>query len=78
VKMRTQQAKEIYKLRQQIVEPVLGDIKENKGVRAFRTRGIRAVKSEFNIICAALNIKRIWLYLQKGKKDERGIFYQPI
>ena len=61
VKMRTQQAKEIYKLRQQIVEPVLGDIKENKGVRAFLTRGIRAVKSEFNIICAALNIKRIWI-----------------
>lgn len=78
VKMRTQQAKEIYKLRQQIVEPVLGDIKENKGVRAFLTRGMRAVKSEFNIICAASNIKRIWLCLQRGKRDDNNILYQPI
>lgn len=77
-KMKTQQAQEIYKLRQQIVEPVVGDIKENKGFRAFLTRGIRAVKAEFNIICTAVNIKRIWIYLQKKNKDGREILYQPI
>lgn len=68
-KMKTQEAIEIYKLRQQIVEPVIGDIKENKGVRAFITKGIRAVKTEFNIICAAMNLKRIWIYQQKKKAD---------
>jgi len=30
-KMKTPQAKEVYKLRQQIMEPVIGDIKENQG-----------------------------------------------
>jgi transposase len=30
------------------------------------------------IICAASNIKRIWLYLQRGKRDDNNILYQPI
>lgn len=34
-KMKTPQAKETYKLRQQTVEPVIGDIKENKGSNRF-------------------------------------------
>jgi transposase len=77
-KMKTQQAKETYKLRQQIVEPVLGDMKENKGFRAFLTRGIKAVKAEFNIICASLNIKRIWTSLRKINRGRREILYQPV
>lgn len=64
-KMKTPEAKEIYKLRQQIVEPAIGDIKENQGLRAFLTRGIQGVKIEFNLACAARNLKKIWLYLQK-------------
>jgi len=71
--MKTPQAKQTYKLRQQIVEPVIGDIKENKGVRTFLTRGIKTVKTEFNIICAAINVKRIWLSLQKKDKERRNI-----
>src|SRR3989338_1753359 len=39
-KMKTDKAKEIYKIRGQTVEPVFGDIKENKGLSAFLTRGI--------------------------------------
>jgi transposase len=76
-KMKTQQAKETYKLRQQIVEPVLGDMKENKGFRAFLTRGIKTVKAEFNIICAALNVKRIWTSLRRINRERREILYQP-
>ena len=62
-KMKTDKAKEIYKIRGQTVEPVFGDIKENKGLSAFLTRGIEGVRAEFNIICAARNLKRIWAYL---------------
>lgn len=40
-KMATEKAQEIYKLRQQIIEPVFGDIKENKGMRGFLTRGLK-------------------------------------
>jgi len=75
-KMKTPQAKGIYRLRQQIVEPVIGDIKENKGLRGFLTRGIRAVRAEFNIVCAAVNIKRIWLALQETTKGNSPILWQ--
>lgn len=73
MKMKTPEAKEIYKLRQQIVEPVLGDIKENKGIRGFITRGIQAVKAEFNIICAAMNMKRVWILLKEKKGGMRNL-----
>ena len=73
MKMKTPEAKEIYKLRQQIVEPVFGDIKENKGVRGFIARGIHTVKAEFNIICAAMNMKRIWILL-KEKQGQMNRF----
>jgi transposase len=59
-KMKTAGAEAIYKLRQQIVEPVIGDIKENKGFRSFMTRGIRGAKTEWNLICAGVNIQKIW------------------
>jgi len=59
-KMGTAKAQEIYKLRQQIVEPVFGDIKENKGMIGFLTRGIQSVRTEFSLVCMARNIKRIW------------------
>ncbi len=79
-KMKTPQAKGVYKLRQQIVEPVIGDIKENQGLRAFLTRGIQGAKTEFNLACAARNLKRIWLCLRKkegnGDKTSRQVRLQ--
>jgi hypothetical protein len=63
-KMSTAEAKEIYKVRRQTVEPVFGDIKENKGMTEFLTRGIKSVRSEFNLLCMARNIKRIWTILR--------------
>lgn len=70
-KMKTPEAKERYGIRKQSVEVVIGDIKENKGVRSFLTRGLERVKSEFNLICAACNIRRIWgLLLEGGPKKK--------
>ena len=68
-KMRTAAARAIYKIRQQTVEPVFGDIKGNKGIREFLTRGIQSVRTEFNLACTARNIKRIWSTL-RDKKGE--------
>lgn len=64
-KMITSRGKETYKLRAITVEPVFGDIKENKGMRAFLTRHIKNVKTEFNLVCTASNLKKIWIELQK-------------
>jgi transposase len=72
IKMATDKAKEIYKLRQQIIEPVFGDIKENKGMRQFLTRGIKAVTGEFQLICAAVNIKRIWTRIKNSRDNPDG------
>jgi len=63
-KMSSAEAKAIYKVRQQTVEPVFGDIKENKGMTGFLTRGIKSVRSEFNLLCMARNIKMIWTILR--------------
>jgi transposase len=72
-KMNTKKGKEIYKLRAITVEPVFGDIKENKGMRAFLTRSIETVKTEFNLVCTASNLKKIWIELQKIN-NKKGIF----
>jgi len=72
-KMGTAEAKTIYKVRQQTVEPVFGDIKGNKGMTEFLTRGIKSVRSEFNIVCMAINIKRIWTILRdKARENNTG------
>jgi transposase len=63
-KMNTEEAKEIYKVRLQTIEPVFGDMKGNKGLTEFLTRGIRAVRTELNIVCIARNLRRIWNYLR--------------
>jgi len=60
-KMQTQKAKKIYKERKQVVERVIGHYKENLGVRGFLTRRLKTVKNEFNLVCAAHNLKKIWI-----------------
>ncbi len=67
-KMKTKLAKEIYKKRKEVVERVIGHYKENLGFRGFLTRGLNAARNEFNLVCAAHNLKKIWILLQKKKK----------
>ena len=62
-KMQTKKAKEIYAGRKETVEPAIGDIKENLGFRSFLTRGLNAVKNEFNLACVAHNLRKIWILL---------------
>ena len=59
-KMKTKEAKEIYRFRKQIVEFVFGDIKENKGIISFLTKSLETVKTEFNLISIANNLSKIW------------------
>ncbi|MDQ6961513.1 MAG: IS1182 family transposase [Mariprofundaceae bacterium] len=51
-------AKEMYKKRKTIVEPVFGHIK-NGGFRGFSVRGKDKVAGEFSLVCAAYNLKKI-------------------
>ena len=64
-KMETEEAKEIYQMRKIVVEPVIGDIKENYGFTKFYLRGLKKVKIELNLISIAHNLKKI--YMLRGK-----------
>jgi transposase len=73
-KMQTKEAKEIYKIRKQIVEFVFGDIKENKGSISFLTKSLETVKTEFNLMSIANNVSKIWRKkLEKIKKIKKDM-----
>jgi transposase len=66
-KMRTDEAKKIYGQRKQVVEPAIGNYKENLGFRGFLTIGLESVRNEFNLVCTAANLRKIWIYSIKNK-----------
>ena len=59
-KLRTPAGRAIYRRRKAIVEPVLGVLKEQRGMRRFRLRGLAKVAVEFTWAAMALNLTRIW------------------
>jgi transposase len=90
-KMKTDRAREIYDLRKIVVEPIIGNIKENLGFREFRLRGLENAKIELNIASIAHNLKKIWIakgtLLYNNQKINfyfifvigfRGIMGQPV
>jgi transposase len=58
-KLRTKRGRARYKLRKSIVEPVFGWVKQVLGFRAFSLRGLRKVAGEWNLVCLALNLRRM-------------------
>jgi transposase len=49
-----------YRRRQALVEPVIGILKEQRGLRCFRLRGLRQVGVEVALACTAFNLTRMW------------------
>jgi transposase len=49
-----------YRRRKAIVEPVFGWIKHVMGFRQFSLRGLTKVKGEWNLVCLALDVRRMW------------------
>ena len=56
----TKAGKARYALRQTTVEPVFGQIKETRGIRRFRLRGLLKVTSEWKLICATHNLLKLF------------------
>lgn len=48
-----------YRLRKQIVEPVFGQIKQERGFRQFLLRGVEKVRAEWALICTAHNLVKL-------------------
>ena len=58
--MSTWAAKEAYRLRKQLVEPVFGIIKEQQGARRFLLRGLANVSAEWTLLGTAFNLRTLW------------------
>jgi transposase len=59
-KLRSPVGRATYGRRKQIVEPRIGTLKEQHGMRRFRMRGLAKVAVEFTLGNTALNLIRMW------------------
>ncbi|WP_264812892.1 transposase, partial [Gluconacetobacter sacchari] len=58
-RLETTQARDLYRLRKQTVEPVFGIIKSVMGFRRFSLRGLAKVTTEWTLVALAYNCKRM-------------------
>jgi len=59
-KLRDPAGRAIYGRRKAIVEPVNGVLKEQRGMRRFRRRGLEKVAVEWALTTTAYNLTRMW------------------
>jgi transposase len=67
----------IYGKRKEIVEPVIGQIKHERGFRQFLTRGLTKVRGEWSLMCTTHNILKLyrnWTKALKEQKEMAGSF----
>jgi transposase len=58
--LNSSQGKRLYKLRQQTIEPIFGNIKHNLKYTMMHLRTLKKVNAEWQLICLTHNIKQIW------------------
>ncbi len=58
--LHTPQGRALYKMRKAVVEPVFGQIKEQRGFRRFLLRGLANVSAEWKLICATHNLLKLY------------------
>jgi transposase len=58
-RLKTEEGQERYKKRKAVVEPVFGWIKSVLGFRSFSLRGHSKVRGEWNLVCLAVNLRRL-------------------
>lgn len=59
-KLRDPVGRAIYQRRKALVEPVIGVLKEQRGMRRFRLRGLAKVGIELALASTAYNLTRLW------------------
>jgi len=59
-KLRTPEGRAVYRMRKAVVEPVFGQIKEQRGFRRFLLRGLKRVEGEWHLICATHNLLKLY------------------
>ena len=69
-KLKTEAGKALYKMRKAIVEPVFGQIKAARGIRAFLLRGMEKASAEWKLICTTHNPLKLFRASQAGRKPQ--------
>jgi hypothetical protein len=59
-KLRTAHGRATYKKRKGVIEPVFGQIKAARGIRAFLLRGLEKVRAEWALICTTHNLLKLF------------------
>jgi hypothetical protein len=59
-KSASEDGKALYALRQQTIEPVFGQLKEQQGARRFLCRGLAACDAEWKLLCCTHNLLKLW------------------
>lgn len=59
-RLRTPEGRAMYAKRKSTVETVFGIIKQVLGFRQFHLRGLESVQGEWNLVCMAWNLKRLY------------------
>jgi len=67
-KLASTSGRALYRRRKALAEPVIGILKEQRGMRRFRMRGLRKVAAEFALATTALNLTRMWRLSPPGKR----------
>ena len=60
----TKRGRRLYEQRRWMIEPVFGQIKENRGIRRFQRRGFEACASEWKLIAASHNLRKLYRHRQ--------------
>jgi len=58
--LNTEAGRALYRMRQTVVEPVFGSLKELRRFRRFKLRGLTRVRAEWQIICATHNLLKLF------------------
>jgi len=72
-KLNTEEGTEQYQKRMCTVEPVFGQMKQDRGFREFLLRGKRKTKIEFLMMCTVHNIKKIADFMKRKIKNLKEI-----
>src|SRR5271157_3315314 len=60
-----------YRLRKAIIEPVFGQIKEVRGLRRFRLRGLESAACEWKLICGTHNLLKLYRHRHPSPQPNR-------
>jgi transposase len=58
-KLKSPEGRQAYRTRKGTVEPVIGWIKQILGFRRFSLRGVRKVRAEWDLVCLAVDLRRM-------------------